>query len=244
MKRKRRKGQQHTTVATHSGVCPLSIVDVVFPLRYDILAQQQVYDLYAEGMRNPSALARATRETLVFERIRIAHARFRAWGRMSSDLPQARIERQAARYHTGNIRKLVGLYKSIEDVGFNPDLGRFSFKRPVDDALTTEGHPAPPGELFLTNGQHRLAALWTMGHRELAPSWYCIKDVENLVVPEFTFGYILDGSLTEKEFCRFAQMRFPTGGACDSINELAQWAAKTGHRWMSTYIDLYWRRGT
>lgn len=238
---KTRRGATHATVAAYAATEPLSLAEIVFPLRYDILAQRGVLVLAATGKHKVRDIAKLTVESLPFWRIWVAHERHRAWGN-SPQVSDDKARRRAFKYHLGNTRKLVGLYKSISKNGFDPEQGRISFKRPVDDALTTEGHRVPTGGMFLTNGQHRLAALWGMSYREIPPEWYYIKEVRNLAVPEFTFGFVKMGYLTEQQFCSFARLRF-TDLPLSVVTavKLRDWAVDTEQPgWLKYYVERYW----
>ena len=238
---KRRRGGRHTIIGRRPSERDLSLAEIIFPLRYDIVAQEETLRLAGAEKFSVQEIVDSTNGKLPFLRIWVAHERQRAWGYAES-INDTRHARQARRYHRGNTKKLVKLYRSIKKRGYVPGEGQFSLKYPVDDALTTEGHKVPPDSFFLTNGQHRLATLWGMSYRTMPKEWYFITEVKGLRVPEYTYGFIKMGHLDEKGFCDFARLRFANLPLnVDNARALYDWARDTGQPdWLAYYVERYW----
>lgn len=216
---------------------PLPLGEILFPLRYDIVMQEEVFTAWRE-FRDKVKVIRATRSGLPYRRIALVHKRRRELG-LAREVSDWKAERKALKYHRGNISKLIMLYRIWCANKWDVRKGLLSFKKPLDGPKTTEGFPAPPG-VFLAHGQHRTAALWGAGVRELAPEHYIIKEVLDFKPPDFTRVMVQEGILDEAGFCDFARLRFDElPEDVSTAGGLVGWSRSAGLDWLARYVEFY-----
>lgn len=240
--REKRHFQQ---VSHHKGDEPLLLGRVLFPLRYDIFVQEQFLRQFYKARQDDLEKLRTVIEDApryMRQRIVVAHRLRQKWGFLIVK-DEAKFQRRVDKYVSGNIGKLVSVWESVRIQGYKGTTtgGKLHFKKMLDDGLTLEDHKQPGKDaLYLTNGQHRCVVLLAMGKSTIPETWYAVKTVRQFRPIETTHEYIKRGWLSEKEFIRFARLRFPTiPTEIINIQDFRRWAADLP-RWLHYYLDIYW----
>lgn len=148
----------------------LSVADLVYPLRYDVVIRRSLVELYAADRdrfrRDPAALVAAAHRhpyRTWFDRIMVEQ-REPYLGR-TSETREAAFEQRVTR--------TAELYERIARDGFDPN-------HPIVPYTAERLLPTASGEVltqrfYLGDGCHRLAILMSLGHSELPREWVRVK---------------------------------------------------------------------
>jgi hypothetical protein len=222
---------------------PLPFGTVMFPLRYDIIAQGTAFASFFELFGyDLDKFVEGTRDSIMHKHLSVmmdVHAA--ASKPYLAEYSKAKRARRIEKYHRGNLDKLLAIHKSISVSGWVGTRLHFKSLRDPMSAATILGDPVPPC-LFLTNGQHRCEALWALGHTEFAPNMWCTtgrtSDFRPLDVTSF---YIKAELMSEQDYIDFAGLRFSIPQKVDTIGKLSKWTAETGQPgWLKHYIRRHW----
>lgn len=191
------------------GEQPLSIDELVSPLRYDVVVREQYlrfvadhldfYDRDVEGFvaRSQDEPYRAWFDAVAIHRIR----------------PGAEGEAELDAAFRDRIHKTVGLYRAITVAGFDD---RYPIVvRTAGSVVRTETGKTLSGRLFPSDGCHRLALLRMLGHRQLPPAWYRLQTEPGWRPPDNTHTLIGTLGLTSGQYCAFLSL----GYADDAFTE-------------------------
>jgi len=220
---------------------PIHLGKVLFPLRYDVWDQYPDVKRFGDMRRDGVAgLLELGLDSSIHRQPRIANQVYTDIGflRVVSEIDfQYRIER----YYGSRMEKLTSYYVSIGN-GWDESQDKLLFHRVLNPTVTTAGNPVPEG-LFLTNGQHRTAALLALGYTELPDSMAEIgeMDGENFQPLDLTAAYIDAGACSEADFVHFARFRFPDiPEEIVDVKSLSVWMKANGPQWAVDYLKIYW----
>ncbi len=222
----------------------LSFGRVLFPLRYDIVAQGNIFgECVKKFPLRLRPFARATEGTVMVEHLEALTDMHLAAGSFL-DRGECWRKRRVERYHLGNVRKLLGIYKSVKKSGWQHH-GQLIFKALEDPIHTrTMLGVLAPDCLFLTNGQHRCTVLWALGFRELSDDMWTTAVRDSSFLPlDTTEYYILRGLMTELDYIKFARLRFDVLPNIVTVKELLGWAIFSRQpAWLARFIRFHWRK--
>jgi hypothetical protein len=217
---------------------------VLFPLRYDIIAQGNIFKECVEKFPlELKQFAAATEDTVMIDHLEALtdmHLEAGSFADRGAHWRKRRIER----YHLGNLRKLLKIYKSVKKDGWQP-YGSLTFKSLTDPTHTkTILGVVAPDCLFLTNGQHRCTVLWALGYRTLSEDMWAASPRDNSFVPlDTTEYYIRRGLMTERDYVKFARLRFKVPPNISKVRELLGWARFSEQPdWLARFIRFHWRK--
>lgn len=218
----------------------INLGEVLFPLRFDIWDQAPVIEEMSRLYGDTLAMLEAGRDTAIYRHVVIAEPVYQEIG-LLSPRSGADLEYRIERYYGARVEKFVTYYNSIKQ-GWDKDQDKIYFKKVENPTVTTAGFPVPDG-LFLANGQHRVAALLALNYTELPDYMAGIvtRDGADFIPLDMTWPYIQAGACTERDFVKFARLRFDLPARVAKIAGLRQWAERTDAlAWLLEYLDLYW----
>ena len=222
----------------------LAIGEVIFPLRYDVVARAGwLIDGYEPNRRlfgkDFIKFAEGQEGSVAWYSPRITHD-YTLNVLRRPPIPEEKRTIVHQRYFLGGMRKLIGIYESLRKgwSGGQPSIGLLV----PSGAKTSEGLPLP-AHGFLADGQHRMISLWAHGFRELSPGMYMYYRAQGAYFPlDLTHCYIDAGLLSEYEFVEFARVRYPDHPASD-LYELEQWSIEEEIVWLTAHINHYFGGG-
>jgi len=199
----RRAAHRLMADATHPGVEPVRIGDLVSPLRYDVLVRAQLFEMFAA---EPDVLA-GPPEDLVR---RAAAMPYRVWfelvavARFKPHLlldPGALDQAFAVR-----VAGAASLFRAVERDGFDerrPVLLRRSDHR----TRSQPGKPVRPG-LQIADGCHRLSLLMCLGWKELPARFYRVDSRPLTHLPDNTARLLGPLGLGIADYAAFLSLRY------------------------------------
>jgi len=218
----------------------INLGEVLFPLRFDVWDQAPVIEEMSRLYGNTLAMLEAGHDTAIHRHVVIADPVYQEIG-LLAPCSDAELEHRIERYYGARMEKLVSYYNSIKK-GWDKDQEKIYFKRVENPTVTTAGFPVPDG-LFLTNGQHRTAVLLALNYTELPDHIAAVvtRDGADFIPLDLTWPCIQAGACTERDFVKFARLRFDLPARVSKIAGLRQWARQTdAPAWLLEYLDLYW----
>ena len=220
----------------------IQLGEVLFPLRYDVWDQAwAIKELCRLNDDIPAPMLETGRNTAIHRHVVIADPVYQAIG-LLKPLAGEDLAHRIERYYAARLKKLADYYRSLGE-GWNKGEDMIYFKQVVNPTKTSAGNPVPEG-LFLTNGQHRVIALLALGYTAL-PFYMAdimVRDGADFLPLDMTWPYIQAGECTERDFVRFARLRFnDIPKRVRKIAGLRQWAERTkSPDWLLEYLDIYW----
>lgn len=221
---------------------PVSLGEVLFPLRYDVYDQApDIKELCLAYGNDTPGIMEAGCDSAIHRHLVIADPAYQAIGKLKPR-SGAELEYRIERYYGARMTKLTDCYWSIKR-GWDRSQHKIYYKQVVDPTTTSLGNPVPDG-LFLADGQHRTIALLALGYNELPEHIASIqvKSGAEFQPLDLTWAYIQAGECTEQKFVDFARFRFP-----DIPEEIVwtdglfEWAYTHALDWLCNYIEIYWR---
>jgi hypothetical protein len=204
---------------------PVSLAELVSPLRYDVLVRARFLELLE---RVGSDLDNAVREGLAHPYhtwfTTIALPRYRPREAVSERRRQAAFRER--------VQRSAALLASFRRHGFDP-------RHPVSLGTAVPGAPTVSGKvvarhLYPVDGCHRLALLLVAGHGALEPAWYRVR-TEPLAAPiDNTHALLGTLRIEPAEYYRFLSLGYDGAGQGDRAALLREVAA----RWPERLAEL------
>ena len=188
-----------------SGRASIPVLELVSPLRYDVLVRAQLFTLVerlrAEGVQDDAALVAAARQepyAVWFEKV--AMARFRPWVLQDPVLFEAQFSERVLRS--------AALWDSFRRQGFDS-------RHPITlkgarGALPTDSGALVDRRVHVGDGGHRLALLLASG-QDLAPEMYRVDHRPLRQLIDNTAALIGPLGLGEAEYVRFLSPGYGAG---------------------------------